>query len=95
VTDRIRIRTAGRAEFWKLAEAAKERGLDLAEMLDREGVLLTPERQDRIRRDALGLAADMLEARSVQQITGRTIGVTGNDVLSGVVRTLREMSNGG
>ena len=94
MSDRIRIRVMARSQFWQLAETAKTQGRDLAEVLDREGVLVTPERHKLIRKQAIDEVANFIEALSVQQITGRTIGVTGNDVQSGVVRLLREMTAG-
>lgn len=94
MTDRIRIRVMARSQFWALAEAARAQGRDLAEVLDREGVLVTPERHRLIRKEAIREVANLLEAMSVQQITHKTIGVTGNDTKDGIVRILREMTNG-
>jgi hypothetical protein len=88
----MRIRAAGRQEFWRIAEAAKSRGLDLAELLDREGVLLTPDRQVAIRAAALEEMAEFFDNISVQSLTGKTIGVTGNDVKAAVAELLRTMA---
>lgn len=52
-----------RAAFWKLAEQAKEQGKDLAEVLDRAGLLLTPKLRRKIQADTIFLMADGIEAK--------------------------------
>jgi hypothetical protein len=49
-----------RQEFWKMAEQARSRGRDLAEVLDRAGILLTVERESQIQADTLQEVATLL-----------------------------------
>lgn len=58
-----------RAEFWELAEQAKSRGRDLAEVLDRAGVLLTDERMMKIQADAIQEVAQMLHELSPHRLS--------------------------
>ena len=61
-----------RAHFWELAEQAKTRGRDLAEVLDRAGVLVTPEREARIQADILQQVADALRDTPSRQLSNAT-----------------------
>lgn len=62
------IRTMARDEFWAFAEKAKTEGKDLAEVLDRAGVLLTPARMARIRAEAFREVAELLEQSTPAQL---------------------------
>ena len=61
-----------RAHFWELAEQARTRGRDLAEVLDRAGVLVTPERESRIQADVLQQVADALRDTPPRQLSSAT-----------------------
>lgn len=82
-----------RTQFWSLAERAKERGMDLAEVLDREGLLLTTRRRLDIQADALDQVAELLDTTTANQWTTiRATNLTPNDVQSGIADRLREMA---
>ena len=61
-----------RAHFWELAEQAKTRGRDLAEVLDRAGVLLTVGREKQIGADAIQEVARMLRELSPHRLSRST-----------------------
>lgn len=64
-----KINAMAREAFWNLANDARDRGLDLAEVLDRRGYLLTPERLKKIQADAIDEIAELLETTSPHQYT--------------------------
>lgn len=84
----------GREEFWKLAERAKTRGQDLAEVLDREGYLLTPQRHDQIVANAWYQIAEMLETSSPSQWIAKEgrAAPTLYDLQHGIVQVLKNMA---
>lgn len=49
----MNYRTMAREDFWDYAQRARTGGKDLAEVLDREGVLLTPARKAQIRHEVM------------------------------------------
>jgi hypothetical protein len=89
------IETMAREEFWRVAETAKAQGKDLAEVLDRMGVLLTPKRRKIIQADSWDYIADRLEelppsAWMVERTTKAP--ATIYDVIHGIVSMLRTMA---
>lgn len=64
-----KIATLARERFWDLALHAKDRGRDLAEVLDREGVLLTDSRLRKIKADTIREIADLLGTSSPHKWT--------------------------
>lgn len=85
-----RISTMAREEFWRHAERARTQGKDIAEVLDRQGFLLTPERIKNIRADAVEQVIQILEETPVS--TWTTYGTTRLDMLNSIIRTLREVA---
>jgi hypothetical protein len=68
-----KISTMAREDFWAAADQARRRGKDLAEVLDREGYLLTETRLRQIQADALMMAAELFAETSPHQwTTGKT-----------------------
>lgn len=84
-----KISEIARENFWKLAEDARLRGRDLAEVLDREGLLLTPQRRRAIEASAFDEIAELLETTSANRWTTRT---TQADLMSAVARNLRSVA---
>lgn len=84
-----KIKTMARDEFWKMAEHAKERGVDLAEILDRQGFLLTPHRYNLIQAQAMDEIAEILETTSPANFSTRN---TQADLLRGVSLKIRNMA---
>lgn len=84
-----RIATMAREAFWSMADQARSRGLDLAEVLDRQGYLLTPERLDKIKADAIDEIAELLETTSPHQYTTKN---TPEDFRRALASYLREMA---
>lgn len=76
-----RINAMAREEFWKHAEVAKSRGRDLAEVLDREGYLLTPERIREIEAQTIEEIAELLGSTSPHKWT---TGTTQLDLISAI-----------
>lgn len=76
-----RINAMAREEFWKHAEQAKSRGRDLAEVLDREGYLLTPERVREIEARTIEEIAELLGSTSPHKWTA---GTTQLDLISAI-----------
>jgi hypothetical protein len=62
MSERNNLNTMARDDFWRAAQVAREQGKDLAEVLDRAGVLLTPARLRRIQADVLFDVAEMLDS---------------------------------
>lgn len=88
-------RTLARSEFWTLAETARTQGRDLAEVLDRSGVLLTPQRRNQIHADICDSLAETLETSppSVFMLDRTTKApATIYDLLHGLSQTLREQA---
>ena len=87
MTDRINV--MARAEFWRLAEQAKTQGKDLAEVLDRQGFLLTPSRLKKIQADTIDDVAELLETTSPMQYTTKN---TPEDFRRALASYLRDMA---
>lgn len=56
-----------RKEFWAMAEIAKAEGKDLGEVLDRCGVLLTPERKAMIEHEVYTNIVGLLELSDLHE----------------------------
>lgn len=84
-----KISTMARDEFWKIAEQARARGVDLAEILDRQGFLLTPKRHNLIQAQAMDEIADILETTSPARYTSRN---TQSDLLSALAAFIRSQA---
>lgn len=84
-----KISEIARQQFWKLAEDAKLRGRDLAEVLDREGFLLTPERRKEIQAQAFEEIAELARTTSAHQWT---TGTTQADLMSALARNLDKLA---
>lgn len=65
------VRAIARKEFWQMAEMAKAEGKDLAEVLDRCGMLLTPERKAVIEANVYRELVEMLQTTSAVDWTDR------------------------
>lgn len=65
------IKTMARKEFWTMAELAKKEGKDLGEVLDRCGVLLTPDRKAQIEAEVYREIVLMLETSSAHEWADR------------------------
>ena len=90
-----RIRELARTEFWTLANRARDKGLDLAEVLDREGVLLTPQRHAEIQAQAFEHIAEMLETSAPSAwMPERTTKAPATlyDLQHGIVQALKNMA---
>ena len=90
-----KIETIARTDFWQLAEKAKAQGKDLAEVLDRAGVLLTPRRHKAIQADSWDYIAELLEESppSAWMIDRTTRApATIYDLIHGVTQVLRDMA---
>lgn len=85
MTDRINV--MAREAFWEHANHARTRGRDLAEVLDREGFLLTPGRLKKIQADTIREIADLLGSTSPHQWS--SYGNTQMDLMHGIVHKLR------
>lgn len=86
------IDDSGREVFWKLANAARSGGKDLAEVLDRAGVLLTDQRRKDIQADVLGDLAEMLETTNANQWTISEYRHPNNeDIRIGIATRLRQL----
>jgi hypothetical protein len=83
-----KINAMAREEFWRLANEARERGLDLAEVLDRQGYLLTPRRLARIQADTLAEVAELFETTMPHQYTHKN---TQNDLMRVLAQFVRGM----
>lgn len=87
--------TMARDEFWRVAEIAKAQGKDLAEVLDRTGVLLTPRRFRVIQADSWDHIAEILETSPPSAwMVDRTTRAPATiyDLLHGIAQTLRDMA---
>lgn len=80
-----------RDEFWAFAEKAKTEGKDLAEVLDRSGVLLTPARVARIRAEAFREVAELLEQSTPAQLIAPLRSWSALDLQNALSRRLRDM----
>lgn len=85
------IRTMARDEFWAFAEKAKTEGKDLAEVLDRAGVLLTPARMARIRAEAFREVAELLEQSTPAQFIAPLRSFSPLDLQNALARHLRAL----
>ena len=65
------IKAMARKEFWAMAEIAKVEGTDLGEVLDRCGVLLTPERKAAIEANTYRELKEMLDTTSAHEWTDK------------------------
>lgn len=74
-----------------MAEQAKSQGKDLAEVLDRAGVLVTPKRLARIRAEAFREVAELLETSTPAQMIAPLRSFTPLDLQNGLARRLRAM----
>lgn len=90
----VKISTMGRENFWTAAEQARSRGKDLAEVLDREGYLLTPQRLHQIQADTIDMVVEMLATSEPLQWTrDQTLGGLQRSitsVLRGMAKDIRE-----
>lgn len=89
-----RIRVITREQFAAFLEDSKAQGLDLAEVCDRAGVLLTPERKNAIEAQALDAVADHLESLPTHSLVPRTLGATLADLHRGIVESIRTFAEG-
>lgn len=89
-----RIRVITREEFAKFLEESRAQGLDLAEVCDRAGILLTPERKLAVEAQALDAVADHLESLPTHSLVPRTLGATLTDVHRGIVESIRTFAEG-
>jgi hypothetical protein len=86
-----KIATLARDQFWDMALSAKERGRDLAEVLDRAGVLLTDSRLRKIKADTIREIADLLGTSSPHKWTqGSTQMHLINDIALGLRKIAEE-----
>jgi len=69
VSKASKIRAMARKEFWAMAEMAKSEGKDLGEVLDRCGVLLTPERKLMIEHNVYTEVVALLEGSTLHEWT--------------------------
>lgn len=86
-----RISTMAREEFWRLAERARDEGKDLAEVLDRQGYLLTPKRANTIRATAIEQVIQVLEETPISRWT--TYGTTRLDMLNAITQQLKSLAD--
>lgn len=89
-----RIRVITREEFAAFLEESRAQGLDLAEVCDRAGVLLTPERKNAIEAQALDAVADHLESIPTHQLIPRVLGATLAELHRGIVESIRTFAEG-
>lgn len=89
-----RIRVVTREEFARFLEDSKAQGLDLAEVCDRAGILLTPQRKLAIEAQALDAVADHLESVPTHTLVPRTLGATLADLHRGIVESIRTFAEG-
>lgn len=87
----VKINVMAREAFWDHAHAARTNGRDLAEVLDREGYLLTPSRHAKIQADTIDEIADLLGSTSPHQWNDN--GNTQMDLMAGIVRRLRVLAD--
>lgn len=86
-----KIGIMAREAFWEYAHKARTNGRDLAEVLDREGYLLTASRHARIQADTIDEIADLLGSSSPHQWNdGKN---TQMDLMAGIVRRLRTLAD--
>jgi hypothetical protein len=84
------IEGLARDAFWKWAEQAKSEGKDLGEVLDRAGVLLTPQRKAAIEGNVYGELADMLDSSLPHQWGDKDNHIsTPEDMRQALIRRLR------
>lgn len=83
------IRTMGKVEFYDLAERCRMFGLDLAEAVERAGVILTPERLSKIRHNLYLEIAQMVDETSARQWTS---GNTQADLMRGFSEAMRQFA---
>lgn len=86
----MQIRTVTRDAASEWAESARITGKDIGEVMDRAGVLLTPERLQAIRAICFDQIASLLDATPTSQFTKhRNMTVTDfQGLLANVLRTL-------
>lgn len=84
--ERDNLSTLARDDFWQLAQTAREQGKDLAEVLDRAGVLLTQARLRRIQADVLEDLAFMLAISSVHEWLPKSSGALSPQQVADLIR---------
>lgn len=83
---------AAREKFWTLADEARTRGKDLAEVLDRAGILLTERRRRESQAIILEQLAQVLESTSAAQWLRGQPGQTPNDLKRAITEHIHTMA---
>lgn len=86
-----KVNAMDREQLRAEAREALRGGKDLAEVLDRQGFLLTPQRLMEIQARTLEEIAEVLATSTPRQWTRRD---TQQDLMDAIVRNLREIANG-
>ena len=87
-----KISAMARDAFWQYADKARKSGKDLAEVLDREGYLLTGTRLVKIQADTIDEIAELLETTSPNWWVARNANLTPNDLQREIAARLRSMA---
>lgn len=89
----MQIRTITREDVTEHWRQSRVQGTDIGEVLDRAGVLLTPERLAAVRAGLLEQMAQVLEDTPTSQLTGSSRTITVTDFQNIIARLLRHEAN--
>lgn len=88
----MQVRTVSRVQASAWARQSRAQGKDIGEIMDRAGVLLTPERLRAIRAIVINQIAQTLEETPAHQLAGTT-NLNVPDFQAHLARSLRELAN--
>jgi len=79
-------------DFWRRQQKAQKSGRDVWEALDREGLLVTPDRRRELKRQALWELFLAMDGSSAHQWLDRDAKPTPLDMFNSIKRRIREMA---